>query len=86
MEAMKTSEIEGEILDRESVQSSVRRHFGLATENKRIRPAERGIAEMMVDLYHSFDQPTLVAKGALIRTGVRRHTRYRLNSAAGPSP
>jgi hypothetical protein len=27
-EAMKTSEIEGEILNRDSVQSSIRRHFG----------------------------------------------------------
>ena len=56
-EAVKTSEIEGDILDRESVQSSVRRNFGLASDNKRIRPAERGIAEMMVDLYRTFDQP-----------------------------
>ncbi len=56
-EAVKTSEIEGEILDRESVQSSVRRNFGLETDSRRIRPAERGIAEMMVDLYRTFQQP-----------------------------
>lgn len=53
-EALTTSEIEGEILDRASVQSSLRRQLGLATDERRVRPAERGIAEMMVDLYRSF--------------------------------
>ncbi len=53
-EAVTTSEIEGEILDRASVQSSLRKQLGLATDEGRVRPAERGIAEMMVDLYRSF--------------------------------
>ena len=53
-EAMKTSEIEGEILNRNSVQSSIRRHFGLTTDNARATPAERGIADMMVDLYRTY--------------------------------
>ena len=53
-EALKTSEIEGEYLNRESVQSSIRRHFGLATDARRIPPAERGIADMMIDLYRTF--------------------------------
>src|SRR5271157_6352979 len=56
-EAVTTSEIEGEILDRASVQSSIRRQLGLATDNRRIGPAEQGIAEMMVDLYRSFSAP-----------------------------
>ena len=56
-EAVTTSEIEGEILDRASVQSSLRRQLGLATDERRVRPAERGIAEMMVDLYRSFAEP-----------------------------
>jgi Fic family protein len=56
-EAVTTSEIEGEILDRASVQSSLRKQLGLATEERRVRPAERGIAEMMVDLYRSFAGP-----------------------------
>src|SRR6266699_1772828 len=47
-EAVTSSEIEGEILDRSSVQSSIRRQLGLATDERRVRPAERGIAEMMV--------------------------------------
>ena len=34
-EAVKTSEIEGEILNRDSVQSSLRQQFGLGTEAAR---------------------------------------------------
>src|SRR5260370_12523391 len=52
-EAVKTSEIEGEILNRDSVQSSLRHQLGLEAEKPGILPAERGIAEMMVDLYRS---------------------------------
>ena len=52
-EAVTTSEIEGEILDRASVQSSIRKQLGLSVEERRVRPAEQGIAEMMVDLYRS---------------------------------
>jgi Fic family protein len=53
-EAVTTSEIEGEILDRASVQSSVRRQFGLAGDSRHVPAAEQGISEMMVDLYRSF--------------------------------
>lgn len=56
-EAVTTSEIEGEILDRASVQSSIRRQLGLATDDHRIAPAERGIAEMMVDLFRNYAEP-----------------------------
>lgn len=56
-EALKTSEIEGEYLNRESVQSSIRRNFGLDTDARRIPPAEQGIADMMTDLYRSFAEP-----------------------------
>jgi Fic family protein len=56
-EAVTTSEIEGEILDRASVQSSIRRQLGLTVDERRVRPAEQGIAEMMVDLYRSFSKP-----------------------------
>jgi Fic family protein len=64
-EAVTTSEIEGEILDRVSVQSSIRKQLGLATEERRVRPAEQGIAEMMVDLYRSFAEP--LSEGMLFR-------------------
>lgn len=56
-EALKTSEIEGEILNRDSLQSSIRRNFGLDDNNHKIPPAEQGIAEMMVDLYKTFNNP-----------------------------
>lgn len=56
-EALTTSEIEGEILDRASVQSSIQRQLGLAADNRRAAPAERGISEMMVNLYTSFARP-----------------------------
>jgi len=56
-EALKTSEIEGEYLDRDSLQSSIRRQFGLITDNRKISPAEQGISEVMVDLYRGFGAP-----------------------------
>lgn len=56
-EAVDTSAIEGEQLDRDSVQSSIRRHLGLATDHRRAAPAEAGIAEMMVDLYQNVHKP-----------------------------
>lgn len=56
-EAVKTSEIEGEFLDRASVQSSLRRQFGLNTDDRPIRPQERGIAEMMANVYQNWAAP-----------------------------
>jgi Fic family protein len=56
-EALKTSEIEGEILDRDSVQSSLRQQFGLATDAPPAPPAEHGVAEMMADLDRRFGGP-----------------------------
>jgi Fic family protein len=57
VEALKTSEIEGEHLNRESVQSSIRQQFGLHPSKKKVALAEQGIAEMLVDLYRSFSEP-----------------------------
>ncbi len=56
-EALTTSEIEGEILNRDSVQSSIRRQLGLAADHRRVLPAEQGIGEMMVDLFRNFAAP-----------------------------
>jgi Fic family protein len=53
VEGLTTSEIEGELLDRASVQSSIQRQLGLTTDNRRVAPAEQGIAELMVGLYRS---------------------------------
>jgi len=74
-EAVKTSEIEGEILNRDSVQSSLRHQFGLGPERANIAPAERGIAAMMADLYERFADPlidqTLFAWHSLLLSGDR---------------
>jgi Fic family protein len=56
-EAVKTSEIEGEILNRDSVQSSLRHQLGLGAEQPQVPAAERGIAQMMVDLYRNYSAP-----------------------------
>ena len=56
-EALTTSEIEGEFLERASVQSSIRRQLGMATDNRKIAPAERGVSDMMVDLCKTFAAP-----------------------------
>jgi len=56
-EAITTSEIEGEVLDRASVQSSICRQLGFASDKRKAKPAEQGVAEMMVHLYRSFADP-----------------------------
>jgi Fic family protein len=56
-EALKTSEIEGEYLNRDSLQSSIRRQFGLLSDNRKVSPAEQGIAELMVSLHRGFAAP-----------------------------
>ena len=56
-EAVDTSAIEGEPLNRDSVQSSIQKHLGLAGDHRRVSPAEAGIAEMMVDLYDKAGAP-----------------------------
>jgi Fic family protein len=75
-EALKTSEIEGEILDRVSIQSSLRRQFGLGTDDRRIPPAESGIAQMMADLYKNFKasltHETMFAWHSMLMNGAQR--------------
>ena len=74
-EAVKTSAIEGEILNRDSVQSSLRHQFGLGPERGNIPPAERGIATMMADLYDHFADPltdnTMFAWHSMLLSGDR---------------
>lgn len=55
-EALKTSEIEGEYLDRDSVQFSILKNLGLAKDHRKVPPAEKGIADMLLDLYQNFDE------------------------------
>lgn len=56
-EAVKTSAIEGELLDRESVQASLRRQFGLDIDQRRLPAAEQGIARVMRHLYQHANTP-----------------------------
>jgi Fic family protein len=74
-EALKTSQIEGEVLNRDSVQSSLKQQFGLGQDDRAVPPAERGIAEMMVDLYKNFDTPltheTMFAWRKMLMSGER---------------
>src|SRR3984893_8137994 len=49
-EAVKTSEIEGEILSRDSVQSSLRHQFGLGIEQPGVTAAARGVSAMVTDI------------------------------------
>ncbi len=56
-EALRTSEIEGEYLNRDSIQSSIRRHFGLQTDGLGVPAAEQGIAQMMIDVYETWAEP-----------------------------
>lgn len=57
LEAIDTSQIEGETLDRASVQSSIQRALGLKAARTSARPAESGIADMMVDLLQTTGDP-----------------------------
>lgn len=57
LDALGTSEIEGEYLNRDSVQSSIRRALGLQVSHVQSTPAESGIAEMMVSLYRHTHKP-----------------------------
>ncbi|MBN8734492.1 MAG: Fic family protein [Acidobacteria bacterium] len=88
-EALKSSEIEGEMLDRASVQSSIRKQLGLAGDKRRAKPGEQGIAELMVDLYRTYAGPLteeallrwqgMVVKG---RTDLQETGRYRRDAEA----
>ncbi len=56
-EALDTSKIEGEFLDRDSVQSSIRGQLGLQTDGRRSGTKETGVSRMLVDLYTGYDKP-----------------------------
>ncbi len=56
-ETLRTAEIEGEILNRESVQSSVKKFLGLDYDQARQPPAEEGMARVMVDIYRHYNLP-----------------------------
>lgn len=57
LEGSKSAKIEGEILDRESLQSSIRRHFGLNPLLKKEAAKEQGMAKALIDVYKTFNEP-----------------------------
>ena len=57
IEGAESSKIEGEILDRESLQSSIKRHFGLQPTLKKEPRKESCMTQALCHLYQSFDQP-----------------------------
>ena len=54
-EAIQSAAIEGEVLERASVRSSLRRHFGLDGSTTRGGAAERGMAALMATLHDEWD-------------------------------
>ena len=52
-----SSAIEGEVLDRASVQSSIARQLGFVSDGRRSNAAEAGAAELMADLYRRYADP-----------------------------
>ena len=93
-EVLKSSEIEGETLDRNQVRSSIARRLGLDLGG--LTPADRdveGVVEMMLDATQGYDQPLTGRRlfdwhAALFPTGRRGMSRIRVgarrNDANGP--
>jgi Fic family protein len=62
-DVVKSSEIEGEILDKQQVRSSIARRLGM--DNAGLLPADRnveGVVEMMLDATQKFGEPLTVAR------------------------
>jgi Fic family protein len=98
-DALSTSAIEGEMLDRASVQSSLRKQLGLSSASVTSRPAEAGIAEIMADLYRSpasaLTHGSLFAWHRMVMNGrrdiaeiggYRRHSEAMQIVSGGPGP
>lgn len=95
-EALLTSKIEGELLNRDSLQSSIRRLFGLTSDGRKASPAEKGISELQVDVYRNFTGPLtdeklfewhrMVARGRwdLKAVGQYRQDREPMRIVSGP--
>ena len=56
-EGVDSSKIEGELLDRDSLQSSIKRHLGLHAPTKPLSDKEVGMAEVLCSLFETTDQP-----------------------------
>jgi Fic family protein len=93
-EVVKSSEIEGEVLDKDQVRSSIARRLGM--DIGALTPAERnveGVVEMMLDATQKFEMPLTVERlfawhAALFPTGRSGMSRIRVGTwrsdSAGP--
>jgi Fic family protein len=85
-EVVKSSEIEGEILDRDQVRSSIARRLGM--DIGALTPADRdveGVVEMMLDATQKYDQPLTAERlygwhAALFPTGRSGMQRIRIGA------
>jgi len=85
-EVLKSSEIEGEVLDRDQVRSSIARHLGIDIGG--LTPADRdveGVVEMMLDATQKYDRPLTARRlfdwhAALFPTGRSGMSRIRVGA------
>lgn len=56
-EGLESSRIEGEILSRESLQSSIKKHFGINPSQKKEGDREARMAKLLCSVYESFEKP-----------------------------
>lgn len=57
IEGQQSSKIEGELLERESLQSSIRKQFGLQVPERKKSEKEHGMAQVLCNVYKTFDSP-----------------------------
>lgn len=58
VEAIKTSEIEGEFLSRQDVVSSIRNNLGIGHKNEPVRDKKaQGVAKLVVNARQTFSEP-----------------------------
>jgi Fic family protein len=82
-DVIKTSEIEGEILDLQAVRSSVARHLGFDDKETPIDPSAEGVVAMMLDATQNFDLPLTKKRlfywhTLLFPIGVKRYQKLRI--------
>lgn len=56
-EGLKSAQIEGEFLERVSLQSSIRKNFGFDGTKKKLPFKEQGMADLLFRVYESYEQP-----------------------------
>lgn len=56
-EGLTSSKIEGEFLERESLRSSLKKHFGLSPSSTKIGDKEARMASLLIDVFNTYDAP-----------------------------